>query len=107
MALFSAKSQSRRSEIRKNRPDTVERRWEQFKASGVPMSLGIAVVFCAAAVAILMLRTDVVPYRPGQFAPHDIVSRVDFTFLDKQRLADAQRRVRDAEPHVYRANPDV
>ena len=38
-----------------------------------------------------MLRQDVVPYRPGQYTHHDIISRVDFTFMDKQQLAQAQR----------------
>jgi hypothetical protein len=107
MIFSSQKSQSRRTEIHKNRPDTVSRRWDQLKANGVLTSLGIAVLFCIGAVAILMLRSEVVPYRPGQYAPHDIVSRVDFQFLDKQRLADAQRRVREMEPRVYRANPNV
>ena len=48
-----------------------------------------------------MLREQVVGYRPGQYVPHDIVSRVDFIFQDKQKLADAQTKARADEPHVY------
>jgi hypothetical protein len=62
------KAPARRAEIRKNRPDTVTRRWELMRASGVPVSLAIAAAFALIAIAILSLREDVVPHRPGQFA---------------------------------------
>ena len=88
------KAPARRAEIRKNRPDTVTRRWELMKASGVPVSVAIAAAFALVAIAILSLREEVVPHRPGQFAAHDIVSRVDFTFHDNRKLADAQRAAR-------------
>jgi putative nucleotidyltransferase with HDIG domain len=73
----------------------------------VIVSLQIAAVFWVAATGILMLRQDVVPYRPGQYAHHDIISRVDFTFMDKQQLAEAQRLARQNAPRVYTATPDV
>ena len=50
---------------------------------------------------MLMLREQVVPYRPGQYVAHDIVSRVDFVYLDRQKLSDAQSKARADEPHVY------
>jgi putative nucleotidyltransferase with HDIG domain len=98
---------SRREQIRKDRPDTTARKWEQLRASGVIVSLQVAAVFWVAATGILMLRQDVVPYRPGQFAHHDIISRVDFTFMDKQQLAEAQRIARQNAPRVYTAVADV
>jgi hypothetical protein len=101
------KAPARRAEIRKNRPDTVHRRWELMKATGVPLSLGIAAAFALIATAILSLREEVVPYRPGQFAAHDIVSRVDFTFHDTRRLADAQRAARASALHVYGEDPNL
>jgi cyclic-di-AMP phosphodiesterase PgpH len=101
MLSFFRKAPARRAEIRKNRPDTVHRRWELMKATGVPVSLGIAAAFAIIATAILSLREEVVPHRPGQFAAHDIVSRVDFTFRDGRRLADAQRAARASALHVY------
>jgi putative nucleotidyltransferase with HDIG domain len=107
MPFWSHKSVSRREQIRKDRPDTRARRWERMRTSGVLVSLQIAGFFWVLATAILMLREDVVPYRPGQFAHHDIISRVDFTFMDKQRLADAQRLARQTAPHVYVAVPDA
>src|SRR5687767_9450486 len=105
--MWSRKSVSRRDAIRKDRPDTPARKWEQLRASGVIVSLQIAAVFWVAATGILMLRQDVVPYRPGQFAHHDIISRVDFTFMDKQQLAEAQRLARQNASRVYTAAPDV
>ena len=101
------KAPARRAEIRKNRPDTVHRRWELMKATGVPLSLGIAAAFALIATAILSLREEVVPHRPGQFAAHDIVSRVDFTFHDTRRLADAQRAARASALHVYGEDPNL
>ena len=107
MSLWSRKSVSRREAIRKDRPDTTARKWEQLRASGVIVSLQIAAVFWVAATGILMLRQDVVPYRPGQYAHHDIISRVDFTFMDKEQLAQAQRLARQNAPRVYLAVADV
>ncbi len=101
MLSFFRKPPSRRAEIRKNRPDTVHRRLELMKAGGVPASLAIAAGFAIIAIAILTLREEVVPHRPGQFTAHDIVSRVDFTFHDTRKLADAQRAARAATPRVY------
>ncbi|MGB7157706.1 MAG: HDIG domain-containing metalloprotein [Tepidisphaeraceae bacterium] len=101
MLSFFRKAPARRAEIRKNRPDTVTRRWELMRASGVPVSLAIAAAFALIAIAILALREEVVPHRPGQFAAHDIVSRIDFTFHDGRKLDDAQRAARSATPRVY------
>src|SRR2546423_6059454 len=98
---------SRREGIRQVRPDTLARRWERMRASGVVISIQIALVFWVVATAILMLREDVVPYRPGQWVHHDIMSRVTFVYMDKQKLADAQRTARQNEPHVYSQAPDA
>jgi len=101
MRFWSRKNLSRREHIRKDRPDTFARRWDRMRASGVIVSLQIALLFWVLATAILMLREDVVPYRPGQWVHHDIMSRVTFVYMDKQKLADAQRTARQNEPHVY------
>jgi putative nucleotidyltransferase with HDIG domain len=103
----TGKSRSRRAEIRKNRPDAAWLDWESLRSSGALASLAIAATFFVVASAILMLREQVVPYRPGQWIPHDIVSRVDFTYRDKDRLADMRRQRRDTEPRVYHANVDT
>ena len=107
MMSFFKKAPARRAEIRKNRPDTPARRWELMKASGLPVSIAIAALFFIGASAILMFREEAVPYRPGQFATHDIVSRVNFAFQDKDLLASRQRKARDDTPRVYRASNDV
>jgi putative nucleotidyltransferase with HDIG domain len=97
----SGKSRSRRAEIRKNRPDAAWLDIEALRQSGVLTSLGIAAFFFLAASAVLLLREQVVAYRPGQWIPHDIVSRVDFSYRNKDRLADLRRERREAEPRVY------
>ena len=107
MSFWTRKSVSRREAIRKDRPDTPARKWEQLRASGVIVSVQIAAVFWVLASGILMFRQDVVPYRPGQYTHHDIISRVDFTFMDKEQLAQAQRLARQNAPRVYQAVPDA
>jgi putative nucleotidyltransferase with HDIG domain len=101
MSWWSHKSVSRREHIRKDRPDHPSRRWQRLRSGGVIASIQIAAVFWVLATSILMLRDDVVPYRPGQWAHHDILARVDFTYMDNQKLADLQRKAREDEPHVY------
>lgn len=77
-----------------------------MRASGVLTSLCIALGFFVLASAILMMRREVVKYRPQQWIPHDIVSRVDFTYFDARRLADAQTAARENAPRVYVAVAD-
>src|SRR5829696_7197506 len=97
----TGKSRFRRAEIRKNRPDAAWVDIDALRASGMLASLGIAAVFFLAASAVLLLREQVVPYRPGQWIPHDVVSRVDFSYRNKDRLVNMRRDRRDAEPRVY------
>ena len=100
------KSTSRRGVIRDKCPDRFGSFWRDLRASGATWSLFWAVVFCALAIAIVMLREGVVPYRPGQYVPQDILSRVDFTFHDRSLLDKARRDARDSQPRVYKANGD-
>jgi len=102
----TGKSRSRRAEIRKNLPAPAWLDWQRLRSSGAVTSAGIAFVFFVVATAVLSLRQEVVPYRPGQWIPHDIVSRVDFEYRDKEVLADMRRRQRDAQPRVYQGTAD-
>ena len=95
------KSRSRRAEIRKNRPDTLRLDWQELKASGATTSVGIVVGFFVIAYGILLLRQDVIPYRPDQPLTHDIVSRVAFAYPDRNRLIAEQDRRKWLEPRVY------
>src|SRR5688572_33465490 len=94
--LFTRKS-ARRAEIRKNRPDASDPRAfvQKMHAEGGLVALWIATGFFIVATGVLMLRENVVPYRPGQWAPHDIVSRVDFTFREEKLLAKAREQARE------------
>jgi putative nucleotidyltransferase with HDIG domain len=102
MSLFH-KSGARRKVVRKNRPDTTAKMLREMSKGGGVASLWVAIFFCAAVVCIVSLREQVVHYRPGQYAMHDIVSRVDFTYLDSNRLKAEQAKAREDQPRVYRA----
>lgn len=96
------KSGTRRAVIRANRPDTFHQWLAQHRADGSLASLWLALAFVAGAAAILSLRGDVVAFKPGQYAPHDITARVEFTFHDQDDYADAQAQARLLQPRVYR-----
>jgi putative nucleotidyltransferase with HDIG domain len=104
---MDTKSRSRRTEIRKNRPEGPRLNWDGWRASGALTSVGIVAAFFIVASGILMMRQEVVRYRPNQWIPHDIVSRVDFTFSDQSLLARLQHEAREREPRVYTSNGDV
>jgi putative nucleotidyltransferase with HDIG domain len=105
--MFESRSNSRRAVIREKCPDVWGNWWRDFQANGGLRAVGIAAAFCVLAVLIVMLREDVVPYRPGQYVPQAILSRVEFTFRDKAKLAEAKKVARESEPRVYRYNPEV
>ena len=65
-------------------------------------SLAIAGVFWIAITALLLLRNQVVPYRPGEYVPHDIVARVDIRFKDDALLDNVIKQRRESAPRVYR-----
>ncbi len=70
-------------------------------------SLLIVLAFWLIATAIVVRREAAVPYRPGQFVGHDIVSRVDFTYADPQKLEAAKREARSTQPNIYTPGPDI
>jgi len=110
MLGFGKSTSPRRSEIRRNRPDDAGMSvlLRRLRAEGGLYSLAVAAVFCILAMLILVMREDVVRYRPGQWTRHDIVARVDFRHRDEKRLADARQRARQATPRYYRpAEPDT
>jgi putative nucleotidyltransferase with HDIG domain len=105
--FWSRKYGARRTEVRKNRPDRSEGLWAKLRARGVVGSLVVAAVFCLVTAAIVLLREDSVPYRPGQYVPQDVLSRVDFSFTDADRLTQARKERREGEPCVYKSTGDA
>lgn len=100
--FFFRKSGARRAEIRKNRPDVGASLAERVRSRGGMWSLGVAVAFCVLAVSILILRDNVIPYRPGQFVHHDITSRVLFKSMDDRKLDAARERAREKTARRYK-----
>src|SRR5437764_11901489 len=105
--MWSVKSRTRRLEIRKKLPGPSRFDWQKLQADGTLTSVGIAAAFFLIATTILMWRQDVVPYRPDQWVPHDIHSRVAFSYKDPRKAADEEREAYAREPRVYRENGDV
>jgi putative nucleotidyltransferase with HDIG domain len=101
--IFSRKRGARRREIRKKCPDAGTRWLLDMRADGSLRTLWVAVAFCIATVAVMSLRLNVIAYRPGQYATHDIVSRVPFRYHDKDELEKKKRIAREIEPRVYTA----
>ena len=106
--MFSSpqESRTRRAEVRKNRAVAPWLNWEKWREEGILNSIGIALAFFACATTILMWRVEVIPFRPGQWIPHDIVSRVRFSYFDPNLLAEKQLVARQNEPRVFRPNGD-
>lgn len=103
----TGKSTARREEIRKNRPDTAVPLMTRLREGDAMKSLAVAVIFCVLAICILVMREDVVSWRPGQWTHHDIVARVEFPFRDERKLEMARQTARDATPRVFRqVQPD-
>src|SRR5437870_2862672 len=105
--LWSRRRGARRAEIRKNRPDSSSRRWAELRANGTLVSVWVAAGFCLATILVMMLRENVVPYRPGEYTPTDILARVAFHFADADELAKLRQVKREVEPHVYSPNGDI
>lgn len=71
-----------------------------LRSEGVFKSIVIAVCFAVLASLILLMRPEVVAYRPGQYVAHDIVARAAFEFKDNAELDKAQNRAAAAAPRV-------
>lgn len=98
----------RRQEIRRNRPDRRSRViWRRLRADGSLASIGIAAAFCIGASVILMLRQDVIKYRPGQYVAESIHARVGFQVPDNRELTNAQHLARLRTRRVYLPDGDV
>ncbi len=103
----SSKSSARRNAIRDHRPDSNANRWNKLKCNGTFPSMGIAAVFWVLATLILLMKEDVLPYRPGQSVRYDVISRVDFAFKDKGLLAKKQQEAKERTPRVYKSTFDA
>lgn len=105
MPLFH-RTNPRREQLRKDRPDMVAPWYERLLRPENYGGLIVVGVFVLLTSSILMLRPQVVRYRPGQWVPHDLVARVDFLHHDIQKLNSARADARDHEPRIYRQSPD-
>jgi putative nucleotidyltransferase with HDIG domain len=96
----------RRSAIREGRYG-YEARWTpgDFPTHDLVLSLVIAAGFWLAVTCFLLLRKEVVAYRPGEYVPHDIVARVDFQFFDRASYDQLIEFKRESAFRAYRRLP--
>lgn len=99
--LGMGKSTTRRAEIRRNRPDAGLSFLARLRAEGGFTSLLVAAAFAMLVAGILVMREDVVAYRPGQWVTHDVVARVDFVYPDERLLVAKREQARENQPRVY------
>ena len=97
----------RRDQIRTKRPDRLGKNLLEAYGEGHFASLWIAPLFFLIATSILMLRDEVTRYRPGQWLPSDITSRVSFAFKDPDRLEESRKLAREKARRVYSPTEDV
>ncbi len=73
-----------------------------LRSEGVFKSIVIAVAFAMIASVILILRSDVVPYRQGQYVAHDITARTDFIYFDAKTFEEVKNKAAVAQPRVFK-----
>lgn len=100
------KHPARRKEIRRQRAEAAKPWWQSLTSADALVCLGLVLIFWVTASVIVLLRENVVPLRPGQRAPHDVVGRVSFFYADPEVLADMQRAARNGRPRIYRPAGD-
>ena len=72
-----------------------------LRSEGVFKSILIAIAFATIASLILLMRPEIVAYRPNQYVGHDIVARADFDYTDASVLDEARTKAAVAEPRVF------
>ncbi len=102
---YWSKAKTRRNSIRESRKDSGAY-WRSLREHGGWASIGIAIGFWFILTLLLLLRNNVVRYRPGEYVPHDILARVDFKFFDSEIHDRQVTLARDFAPRVYRATGD-
>lgn len=78
-----------------------------LRSEGVFKSIVIAVAFATIASVILMLRSDVVPYRPGQYVAHDINARTEFRYFDSDKFEEVKSKAAVSQPRIFKESRRV
>lgn len=73
-----------------------------LRSEGVFKSIVIAVAFAMIASVILILRSDVVPYRPGQYVSHDINARTEFNYFDAVKFEEVKSKEAASRPRIFK-----
>jgi cyclic-di-AMP phosphodiesterase PgpH len=83
------------------------RRFARLTPDQLAISIVIATGFWLVASSIVMLRENVVPFRPGQYVSHDIVSRVAFVLQDTKKLTDTRNKAWKDQACIFTPTADV
>lgn len=91
-------NQNRTTFSEPDRGAPLKRRWIGF-------GLMLSAAFCLLASGIVISGRHHSGYRLGEYVTQPVHARVDFVYMDKSKLAAAQQRATELEPHVYKRNP--
>jgi putative nucleotidyltransferase with HDIG domain len=101
---FRKKTRQRRVEVRDSLPARIHDIYARFRQGGGLPALAVAVGFYAVVLLLDVFPADPVPYRPGQYVPEPVRSRVAFKRPDPYLLEDEYDRIRSATPATFRLN---
>ena len=99
---WKRKPRQRRTNGRKGAAARRPSRWQRFREVGGPVAVLLAVVFAVGALLMDLWPIDPLPYRVGQYVPHDITARVDFSIPSRKRIEQAYVEARNTTPATFR-----
>ncbi len=100
---FRRKTSQRRVEARPPRR-LAATAWRRFRDAGGVPALLLAILFYAGAVLMDAWPPDPLPYRPHQYIPADIHSRVSFKVASARLLEDKKREVENTTSPTFQIN---
>jgi len=101
---FKKKVKQRRMEVRKAIRQSGPRWWRSFREAGGLGSLLLVGAFYAAVLAMDAWPADPLPYRIGQYVPHDIHARVAFKDPSEKLRTELVSSIKDSTPATFALN---
>lgn len=104
---FKRKTRQRRLEVRKTAPAVSVSLWQRFCQGGGIGSIMLAALFYSAALLMDVYPSDPLPYRVGQYVPHDIHARVAFSIRSEKQLREQLDQILAQTPRIYVLNIEL
>lgn len=78
--------------------------WRRFWQSSGPGALALAAVFFAGVLTMDLTPADPLPYRRGQYVPHDIHPRLSFRIKSEDLLREEEKSIKNSLPATFVLN---